>query len=84
MKQEKADYLTIYLVCKTIDLGYHVLYALESKEQAEVKVNSLNESAREFKKEELMKNCNYSEEEADAWISSYYPYEMDETTLMPE
>jgi hypothetical protein len=71
----------IFIVLEMVDLGGHPVAAFIDKERAEAFTDASNENACQRKKRSLMKYCSYSEDQADAWVSCWRPYDMYESTL---
>jgi hypothetical protein len=74
--------MRIFIVMEMVDLGGHAVEAYTDKTKAIEVVDSLNERAKNSEVESLMKNCSYTEEQANAWVSSYWPYDLYESTLI--
>ena len=74
--------MDIFIVMKMVDLGGHPVEAYTDKTKALEVVDSLNEKAKKWKVKSLMRNCSYTEEQANAWISNYWPYDLYESTLV--
>ena len=73
---------TIFVVMEMVDLGGHPVEAYFDKDMAEKSVDVLNVQAREWKKKALMRDCSYTEEQANKWIFNYWRYDLYETTLV--
>ena len=72
----------IYLVCKNVDLGYHVVKAFKEESDAINHAKYLDDRYRKDKIESLIK-CGYTKESADrytVWVSG--GFYVDETELI--
>ena len=65
--------MKVYLVCETVDLGYHVVAGYLSENRAKAETERLINEAIQEKVQDLMK-IGYNSEDAKkyAWHQSYY------------
>ncbi len=68
--------MIVYLICETVDLGYHVVAGYQSEEKAKAELEKMIQKAKEEKIEEL-KKINYSQVEAENYVKYYSFYELD-------
>lgn len=59
----------VYLVCRNVDLGYHVEYVYISEHKANEKASELNKEYSTSKIQQLINGCNYSNEKAEEWVN---------------
>lgn len=72
--------MKVYLVCETIDLGYHVVAGYFSKDRAENEKERLVNKAIQEKIYDLMQ-IGYNKEDAEVFARSYYYYELSEVEV---
>ena len=66
----------VYLVCESVDLGYHVVAAFTSEERATEEMKRLTEKAVAEKIQDL-RNIGYTHDGAVEWASMHTFYEID-------
>ena len=68
---------TVWVICETVDLGYHMVKGYDSYDQAKAEFDRLCAEAVAEKVEALMKQCDYTKEQADDWCSLITFYELE-------
>ena len=63
--------MKVYLVCRDIDLGYHVEYVYSKPKHAYDKCEDLDEEYKSEKLQELI-NIGYSTEKAESFVTGVY------------
>ena len=69
--------MKVYLVCETVDLGYHVVAGYLSENRARVEMEKLNEEAFQQKVQDLME-IGYNKENAEKYARQLHYYELAE------
>ena len=72
--------MKVYLVCETVDLGYHVVTGYLSENRARVEMEKLNEEAVQQKVQDLMKIC-FNKENAETYARHQSYYELAEVEV---
>lgn len=67
--------MKVYLVCETVDLGYHVVAGYLSEKRARVEMEKLHEEAVQQKVRDLMEIC-YNKEDAETYARHQLYYEL--------
>ena len=68
---------TVWVICATVDLGYHMVKGYDSYDKAKAEFDRMYAKAVDEQVKNLMKNCNYTKEQADAWCASVSFYELE-------
>lgn len=68
--------MIVYLICETVDLGYHVVAGYQSEEKAKAELEKMIEQAKE-EKIQALKKINYSQKEAENFVQYISFYELD-------
>ncbi len=72
--------MKVYLVCETVDLGYHVVTGYPSENRARVEMEKLNEEAVQQKVQDLMK-IGYNKKNAEKYARQLHYYELAEVEV---
>jgi hypothetical protein len=72
---------TVWLICQTVDLGYHVVKGYDSYDKAKAEFDRMCAVAVDEKVKELMTHCGYTKEQADDWCAGSTFYELDSVEL---
>ena len=67
---------TVWVICETVDLGYHMVKGYDSYNRAKAEFERMYAEAVAEKVEALMKQCDYTKEQADDWCASVTFYEL--------
>ena len=67
---------TVWVICETVDLGYHMVKGYDSYDQAKAEFDRMYAEVVAEKVEALMKQCNYTKAQADDWCASATFYEL--------
>jgi hypothetical protein len=68
---------TVWVICETVDLGYHMVKGYDSYDKAKVEFDRMYAEAVAEKVEQLMKHGNYTKEKADDWCTRVSFYELE-------
>ena len=77
--------MKIYLVCETIDLGYHVVKAFTCEEDALIECSRLNDDTLVQLSNRMYNSGQYTQEQIKSCLESphnKYRFEMHETELL--
>ena len=71
---------TVWVVCYTVDLGYHMVKGYDSYDKAKAEFDRMYAEAVAEKVEALMKHCDYTKgytkEQAEDWCAKVTFYEL--------
>ena len=60
--------MQVYMICETIDLGYHVVVVHANQDMANRACKALNDEYRRKMVKDLVDHCNYTQERAEAYV----------------
>lgn len=72
---------TLYLVMETVDLGGHPVIGFFDKQKAEADVEARNVAYKAQKRRDLMNHCNYTEQQADEFVSYCHQFYLEEVEI---
>ena len=72
---------TIWVICETVDLGYHMVKGYYSYDKAKAEFDRMYAEAVDEKVKALMKHCDYTKEQADYWCASCTFYELESVEI---
>lgn len=72
---------TVYLVCKTIDLGVHPIVGFYKEEKAIAHMDALTALEKDRLKVGLISGCRYTLEQAQEFVNRTFPYEIWEVEI---
>ena len=72
---------TLWVICETVDLGYHMVKGYESYDMANAEFQRMESEANAEKVKQLMKHCNYTKEQATDWCASLTFYELNSVEI---
>lgn len=72
MKMSSTEH--VHIVMEKVDLGGHPHVAFFDETKAVEECVFLNREAVRRKIDDLKAGCNYTQEQAEAWVSSYSPF----------
>ncbi len=67
---------TVWVICNSLSLGYHMVKGYDSYDPAKAEFDRINAEAVAEKVEFLMRQCNYTLEQADVWCTDATFYEL--------
>lgn len=72
---------TVWVICETVDLGYHMVKGYDSYDKAKAEFDRMHAKAVDEKVKALMKHVDYTKERADDWCASVTFYELESVEI---
>jgi hypothetical protein len=72
---------TVWVICATVDLGYHMVKGYDSYVKAKVEFDRMYAEAIAQKVEWLMRHGSYTKEKAEKWCESHSFYELESVEI---
>jgi hypothetical protein len=72
---------TVWVICQTVDLGYHMIKGYHSHDKAKAEFDRMRAEAITRQVAVLMKHGSYTKEQAEKWCESHSFYELESVEI---